>query len=189
MSNTDIRNLIDLLEAKSSIELKQVKLPYSKTALTPVMSQATIDIHYGKLYKGYVERYNNKEGDSTFNQAGAFLHDIWFSQFRIPKTGNKPTGQAEALINKKYGNFQKFKDEFKEVAMKIQGSGWVYMARNGEIKTIKNHQTRTDIALLVDWWEHAWVTDYGSNKAKYLENLWRIIDWNVINHRLSGSTV
>ena len=68
--------------------------------------------------------------------------------------------------------------------MGIQGSGWIYMNRNGDIKTIKNHQIRRDIALLVDWWEHAWYTDYGPEKAKYLNNVWRIIDWGVINSRL-----
>lgn len=188
MSDQQIRELLNLLEAKGKADLKQIKLPYAKTALTPVMSQGQIDLHYGKLYKGYVERFNSGEGDATFNEAGAFLHSLWFSQFRSPKTGNKPVGQCETLINKKYGNFTAFKAELKEQAMKLQGSAWIYMARNGEIKSFKNHQKRSDIALLIDWWEHSWIHDYGSNKSKYFDDLWRIVDWSVINHRLSGST-
>jgi Fe-Mn family superoxide dismutase len=101
-----------------------------------------------------------------------------------PKSGNKPNGISLSVINKKYGSFDKFKDELKQTAMKIQGSGWVYMAKNGEIKTITNHQIKTDIALLIDWWEHAWAKDYGANKSKYLENIWKIINWDKVNARM-----
>ena len=71
--------------------------------------------------------------------------------------------------------------------MTIQGSGWVYLARNGKIKTITNHAIRQDIILLIDWWEHAWALDYQANKRKYLKNIWRIINWSVINDRLNLS--
>ena len=60
--------------------------------------------------------------------------------------------------------------------MKIQGSGWVYLATDGSIKTIKNHQVRDDILLLIDWWEHAWILDYGTDKKKYLNEQWKIIN-------------
>ena len=71
---TDIRQTLDLLEAKEKSELEQIKLPYARTALAPVMSSALIDLHYSKLYKGYVDRFNNHEGDRNFNEAGAYLH-------------------------------------------------------------------------------------------------------------------
>ena len=58
------------------------------------------------------------------------------------------------------------------------------MARSGEIKTIKNHQIKMDIILLIDWWEHAWALDYQADKKKYLENQWKIINWDVINTRV-----
>ena len=179
----DIRQHIELLEAKAKEELEQIKLPYSKTALTPVMSNATIDLHYGKLYKGYVDRYNKGEGDVAFNEAGAYLHSIWFSQFRTPRT-SQPRGAILAIINRNHESFVDFKEKFKTEAMKLQGSNWIYLSKGGQIRTIHNHQKRTDIALLVDWWEHAWSLDYGSNKEKYLDNLWRIMDWDAINRRL-----
>ncbi len=50
--------------------------------------------------------------------------------------------------------------------MKLEGSGWVYLAYDGKIKTIKNHEVRNDILLLVDRWEHAWILDYGSDKKR-----------------------
>ncbi len=88
------------------------------------------------------------------------------------------------MINKKFGNFVNFQKAFAEEAMKIQGSGWVYLNRSGDIKTIKNHAVRTDIAMIIDWWEHAWALDYQSDKVKYLENMWKIINWDVVNQRL-----
>jgi Fe-Mn family superoxide dismutase len=184
MEQNNIRQLMDLVEAKSQQELVLEKLPYNRNALAPVMSAATVDYHYGELARGYVERYNKKEGDATFNEAGTYLHNIFFPQLRAPKSNNQPHGASLSLINKKYGSFKEFKEEMKEQAMKIQGSGWIYMTRNGDIKVIKNHQKRADIALLIDWWEHAWAKDYNSNKAKYFDNIWRIINWDKINVRI-----
>lgn len=176
-----MREIIDLLEAQKKLE--QIKLPYSRTALAPVMSSSTIDYHYGNLYKGYVDRYNKHEGDPTFNEAGAYLHEIFFSQFKSPAV-SRPRGAILDLINRHHSNFVSFKKHFKEEAMKIQGSGWIYLSKSGQIKTIKNHAKRTDIALLVDWWEHAWSLDYHADKAKYMDSIWRIIDWDAINKRL-----
>ena len=87
--STDIRHLIDLVEAKGKV-LELNKLPYGRSALAPVMSQATIDYHYGKLARGYVDRYNKGEGDKTFNEAGAFLHNIFFPQLQPPKKYQSP---------------------------------------------------------------------------------------------------
>jgi len=184
MSVEHVRKLINLVEAASKNKLVLEVLPYSRNGLSPVMSKATLDYHYGQLAKGYVDRYNKGEGDPTFNEAGAFLHNIFFPQLRNPRNNNVPHGASLSLIDRKYKNFKNFKEKVKEEAMKIQGSGWVYMSRSGDIKTIKNHQKRSDIALLIDWWEHAWAKDYGSDKAKYLNNIWRIINWDKVNVRI-----
>lgn len=177
-----MRDLIDLIESKKQLELK--KLPYSESSLSPVMSQTTIKNHYGKLARGYVDRYNKGEGDASFNEAGAYLHNIFFSQFRPPKRMNPPTGASLALIDRHFKSFTEFRKKFEEEAMKLQGSNWIYLSRSGQIKTIKNHSKRTDIALLIDWWEHAWVTDYGTDKKRYLKNIWRIINWEYVNRRI-----
>jgi superoxide dismutase, Fe-Mn family len=172
-----------LTESKKTLVLE--RLPYGKEELDPIMSQDTIDYHYGKLAAGYVKRYNAREGDSKFNEAGAFLHNIFFPQMMKPKSGNSPSGTSKELIDRKYGSFDKFKEEFTKVAMGIQGSGWVYMSKTGDIKTIVNHQVKNDIAMLVDWWEHAWALDYEHDKSKYLNNIWRIINWDNVNTRLT----
>lgn len=180
----DFRKTLDLIESNNKVDLVQSKLPYSRTDLDPVMSADTIDYHYGKLYKGYVDRYNSREGDPAFNEAGAYLHNIFFNQFTNPSTGNKPTGIILDIIMRNHVSVQEFRDRLAEESMKIQGSGWVYLSTAGQIKTIKNHAIRKDIALLVDWWEHSWALDYQADKAKYLKNLWRIIDWDAVNRRL-----
>jgi len=175
-----------LEESSGSNELTLLKLKYSKADLDPAISQDTMDYHYGKLAKAYVDRYNAGEGDPDFNEAGAFLHNILFAQYMIPKSNNEPDSVSADFIKEQFKTFNDFKEEVLKVAMGIQGSGWVYLAKNGMIKTIKNHQIKSDIVLLIDWWEHAWALDYQSAKDKYLENQWKIIDWTVINDRLQG---
>ena len=184
MSAEHVRKLITLVEANSRTKLLLEPLPYSRSGLSPVMSKATIDYHYGELAKGYVDRYNKKEGDDTFNEAGAYLHNIFFPQLMSPKQNNQPRGVSQALINRKHGSFKDFKEKVQKEAMKLQGSGWIYMSRSGDIKTIRNHQKRSDIALLIDLWEHAWAKDFGSDKKRYLNNLWRCINWDKVNIRI-----
>ena len=173
-----------LQEGKSFKELEQASLPYARDGLGRSLSKQAIDYHYGKLYKAYVDRFNKGEGDSDFNEAGAFLHNIYFTQFKSPKNSNTPNGASEEFINQHFKSFDKFKEEFEKTAMSIQGSGWVYLAKDGKIKTIVNHQIKQDIILLIDWWEHSFVLDYQADKKGYLNNQWKIINWDIINAKL-----
>jgi len=183
--NIRMREHIDLIEATTRpAKLETTPLPYGEDELAPVLSKDSIEYHYGHLAKGYAKRYNAGEGNADFNRAGSFLHNKFFPQLRPPKGANLPKGAVLALIEEKFKDFDTFKEEFKTAAMKIQGSGWVYLSTGGEIKTIPNHQVRTDICVLVDWWEHVWALDYQWDKERYLNNIWRIIDWDVCNERL-----
>jgi Fe-Mn family superoxide dismutase len=166
-------------------KLVRAKLNYSLTDLDPVLSEDTMNYHYGKLYKAYVDRFNSKEGDPDFNEAGAFLHNIYFKQFKEPANNNPPVDEIKDFIEEHFDSFDDLKDQFEKEAMAIQGSGWVYLSKNGQIKTIKNHAKRSDILLLIDWWEHAWALDYQADKKKYLNNTWKIIDWSMINQRIN----
>ena len=179
-------NFIKNIVEGKSLKLSQITLGYSRDALKDSISEETMNYHFGKLYKTYVDRFNSGDGDPNFNEAGAFLHSIYFSQFKSPVSSNKPTDESLTFIEEHYQTFDNFKKEFEKTAMKIQGSGWVYLARDGKIKTIKNHEIKNDILLLIDWWEHAWALDYQADKKKYLENQWKIIDWEVINHKKRG---
>lgn len=176
-----------IVEGKTS-KLQLESLPYSRNELAPALSKETIDYHYGTLAKAYVTRYNNNEGDKDFNYSGAILHNILFPQYQPPKNNNTPTEKSQELIDNNFKSFDKFKEEFFKTAMGIQGSGWIYLDKSGKIKTIKNHDFSGDpnkIILLIDWWEHAWALDYQADKKKYLENQWKIINWNIVNNRIS----
>jgi Fe-Mn family superoxide dismutase len=180
----DIRETIDLVEAATQpAKLETTPLPYAETALDPVLSKNNIIYHYEHLAKGYAKRYNSGEGDPRFNRAGSFLHNKFFPQLRAPKGANRPRGAVLDLIETNFKTYEDFKAEFKRVAMAIQGSGWVYLSTSGTIKTIPNHSVRTDICVLVDWWEHSW-SDYQWDKERYLDNMWKIINWDVVNERL-----
>jgi len=180
-----MRKEINLIEASTRpAKLETTPLPYGEKDLDPVMSAATIDYHYEHLAKGYAKRYNAGEGNADFNRAGSFLHNKFFPQLRAPKGSNKPKGAVLELIEENFKTYEDFKLAVKTEAMKIQGSGWVYLSTGGEIKTIANHAVRTDIALLLDMWEHSYAIDYKWNKEAYIDSFWKIVNWNVVNERL-----
>lgn len=183
-----MREIITLLEEKAKPQdIEIIPLNFTASEVSPVMSSDTMDIHYNKLAKGYAERYNKKEGDPQFNYAGAFLHNLWFPQMREVRNNNVPNGPIKGFIDKHHGSYDDFRNKFEIEAMKLQGSNWIYLAYDGSIKTIKNHEVRSDILLLIDWWEHAFILDYGSDKKKYLKEIFKIINWNVINTRWGKS--
>ena len=180
-----MREHIDLIEATTRpAKLETTPLPYGVKDLEPVMSRATLDYHYEHLARGYAKRYNSGEGNADFNRAGSFLHNKFFPQLRAPRSANRARGACLELIESNFKTWEDFQEQFADTAMKIQGSGWVYLSTGGDIKTIANHAVRTDICMIIDWWEHAWALDYQADKAGYLRNMWRIINWDVCNERL-----
>tara|TARA_B100000683_G_C12488100_1_gene553706 strand:+ start:2071 stop:2619 length:549 start_codon:yes stop_codon:yes gene_type:complete len=179
-----IRQLFEAIEDK----LELAKLPYKTGDLSPVLSKDNVDYHYNVLTKGYVNRYNNKEGDPKFNYGGAMLHNLFWSQLKKPIGSNLPTGAIKNLINDKHESYKTFQEHLVETATGIQGSGWVYLSKNGELKTTPNQSYKTDILMPIDMWEHSF-TDYipaKDAKKKYLLNMFKIIDWQVINNRIDG---
>lgn len=177
-----------LNESADKRELVQNKLTFSKSELEPVMSEDTLKYHYDGLAAKYFERYNKGEGDADFNYGGAMLHNLFFGNLCPPRAANKPSGTSSELIEKEYGTFEKFKEAFEKEFMSAQGSNWIYMDTSGALRTIHNHEYKKTmkISLLVDAWEHAWALDYQQDKVKYLNNIWRIIDWDVVNDRLGA---
>ncbi len=175
-----------LTENTDKREIYQEKLKFSKNELEPVMSEDTIKYHYDGLAAKYSERYNKGEGDPDFNYGGAVLHNLFFANLIPPRAANKPEGTSKVLIEEKYKSFEKFKEAVEKEFMAAQGSNWIYMDTSGELHTIHNHEYKKNmkIALLIDAWEHAWALDYQQDKAKYLDNIWRIINWEVVDIRL-----
>ena len=183
-----MREFIDLLEDKAKPQdIEIINLNFTEKEVKGVMSSATIDLHYGKLAKRYAQRFNDGEGDSDFNYAGALLHNLLFTQYREVRTNNKPNGPMEGFIKKHFKSWDGFKEQFEIEAMQVQGSGWLYLSYSGDIKQIKNHEVRDDILILVDLWEHAFLLDYGPDKKKYINEYWKIMNWNVVNTRWGKS--
>jgi Fe-Mn family superoxide dismutase len=172
-------------EAAPTGKLTTTPLPYARSDLAPAVSAATIDYHYEHLAKTYARRYNAGQGDLEFNRAGAYLHNLLFPQYKAYSAANMPTGAVLQFIEDNFGSFGLFKKEFLKTAMGLQGSGWVYLSKKGDIKTIVNHAVVKDCVLIVDWWEHAWALDYQSDKEAYLAAQWMIINWAIVEARLA----
>lgn len=164
-------------------DIEQIKLPVSKSKLSPVFSDKNIDIHYGVLYKNYVKK--SHDGEGAFFTAGAFLHTLFFEQLQEPATPNLPHGEIKELIEKNFETYSKFKEKIIEEALSIKGSGWVYLSKTGSIQTIPNHEKRTDIIFLLDMWEHSYFIDYGADKEKYINSFFRVVNWSTINSRIN----
>ena len=132
-----MRQYIDIVETKKRpSRLVLERLPYGISDLAPVLSKENIEYHYNVLTRGYVDRYNNKEGDPDFNYGGAMLHNIFWAQLQAPQGTNRPTGAIKELIEEKYKSFAEFLDAVIIKSMSIQGSGWVYLAKNGKLKPL-----------------------------------------------------
>ncbi len=177
--------IMEVTEKEQSLVLE--KLPYDIGDLSPVLSKDNVDYHYNVLSKGYVDRYNAGEGDPDFNYGGAKLHNLWWTQLKKPAGSNTPSGSILELIKDKYSDYKKFQEELVKTAMGIQGSGWVYLSKKGELKTTPNQSYKKDILMPIDMWEHSF-SDYTTEgkecKKKYLTSVMKIINWEVINNRL-----
>jgi Fe-Mn family superoxide dismutase len=165
-------------------KLTLVDLPYNLNDLEPVMERSVVEFHYKILSKGYVDRFNKGEGDPEFNRAGAMLHNLWWPQLMKPKVNNMPKGASRELIEKVHGGWDDFKDKFIDTSLALQGSGWCYMAKDGSIKTLKNQSWKADVIMPIDLWEHSY--NAFTLRKDYMKTIWRIIDWNVINDRLTS---
>ena len=178
-------NVREIREKKEE-KLELVQLSYYPNGLVPVMSNATLKYHYNVLARGYVDRFNTQTEDANFNKQGAILHNIFFPQLQPYKKTNDPYGPIAELIDQKFNSYANFKEKFTQQAMKIQGSGWIFLNVQAKIEVIEDHSISGNpnrILLLVDWWEHAWALDYQADKYKYLTNHWLITNWNIINQR------
>jgi Fe-Mn family superoxide dismutase len=190
------------------MKIELVKLPYAVDDLEPVISKQTIELHHGKHLQAYVNNLNNlipgtkfenadietivKESDGgIFNNAGQVLnHNLYFLQFS-PLGGGKPSGKLATAIDEAWGSFENFRKEFETAGMGLFGSGWVWLAKDkdGKLSITKeanggNPVTKELTPLLgFDVWEHAYYLDYQNRRADHLKELWKIVDWNVVESR------
>jgi Fe-Mn family superoxide dismutase len=175
MKISEIHNLIETKE-----NLKCLPLKYSESALEPVMSKHNVEVHFQILTKNYFKKYA-KTGD-LFQKAGAVLHNSYWQCLKPYDVKNTPTPKIMELLEKNYGSWKKFEDNWIEEAIKVHGSGWVMLNKSGKIITVQNHKIVPHI-LPTDLWEHA-TSDYSYNKENFLKDFWKIVDWDVVESRL-----
>ncbi len=184
-------------------------LPYAYNALGDAISEQTLKLHHDKHYEGYVANLNKLTGGTPFaamdlvevienadgaifnNAAQAWNHEFYFDQFSAtPK--KMPEGALLAAINSSFASVDAFKEAVSDSAMKLFGSGWVWVvpADGGKLSIINTANGDTPIAegtqplLTVDVWEHAYYLDHQNRRADAVTKFWDVVDWAVIESRL-----
>lgn len=185
-------------------------LPYSEEALEPHISAETLQYHYGKHHKAYVDNLNNlipgtefekmsleeivkMSSAGVFNNAAQVWNHTFYWNCLSPKGQERPTGALEDAINKQFGSFEKFQKEFTKTALTTFGSGWAWMVKNpdGSLALVSTSNANTPITtekkplLTCDVWEHAYYIDYRNARPKYLEAFWKIVNWDFVSQNFA----
>lgn len=204
--NTLLTSLICLI-----MTYEMPKLPYAHNALEPVMSEQTINFHYGKHLQTYVNNLNNLVPGTEFenktveqivatapdgviyNNAGQVLnHTLYFLQFSPKPAHSEPTGKLAEAIKKDFGSFENFKKEFTTASVSLFGSGWSWLSvdKDGKLHITKEanggNPVRHGLTPLLgfDVWEHAYYLDYQNRRPDHINALWAIVDWDIVGSRL-----
>lgn len=187
------------------------QLPYAYNALEPYYDEQTLRIHHDIHHKGYVNGLNNAEvklmevrktGDFSlvkhwerelaFHGSGHILHTMFWENMK-PDGGGNPTGQVADEINKEFGSFEAFKEQFTKAAVAVEGSGWGTLVWNKifkklEVLQVEKHQNLTQWGsipiLVVDVWEHAYYLKHQNRRAEFVNNWWNLVNWEDVNKKL-----
>lgn len=187
------------------------KLPYATDALAPTISESTINYHYGKHLQTYVNNLNTLVVGTTFegktveeivatvpdgaifNNAGQVLnHTLYFLQFSPKPSKTQPSGKLAEAIVRDFGSFEEFKKEFNSNSVTLFGAGWVFLSvdKDGKLQISKEANAGNPVRkglkplLAFDVWEHAYYLDYQNRRADHINQLWSIIDWDVVESRM-----
>ena len=187
------------------------ELPYSKQALSPHISEETLNYHYGKHHKAYVDKLNGQIAGTDLDKAsleeivrssqgGVFNNSaqVWNHSFYwnclSPQGGGLPKGNVLSAIEKHFSSFEKFKAEFSACAMAQFGSGWAWLVKEGDnLKVTSTANATTPLTsnsqkalLTCDVWEHAYYIDYRNARNSYLEAFWNVVNWEFVNKNLDA---
>jgi superoxide dismutase, Fe-Mn family len=190
------------------------ELPYAKDALAPFISANTLEFHYGKHHKAYVDNLGKLitgtdlvdadletvikkvAGDPAragiFNNAAQVWNHSFYWKCLKAGGGGKPTGAVSAKIDTVWGSYEKFADELKNAGLTQFGSGWAWLVIDGgQLKITKTANADTPIAhgikplLTLDVWEHAYYLDYQNRRPDYMGTvIAKLINWDFVNANL-----
>lgn len=180
-------------------------LPYALDALAPHISQETLEYHWGKHHRTYVTNLNNlikgtefenasleeivkKSSGGIFNNAAQVWNHTFYWNGLSPNGGGEPTGALAEAITAKFGSFDAFKAAFTQTALTTFGSGWAWLVKNaaGELELVSTSNAATPLTtdktplLTCDVWEHAYYVDTRNNRAGYVENFWKLVNWEFV---------
>jgi Fe-Mn family superoxide dismutase len=186
-------------------------LPFPMDGLEPHISSETLEYHYGKHHRGYVDTLNKlikgtefenatledivrKSSGPVFNNAAQVWNHTFYWNCMRPRGGGDPSGTLANAINAKWGSLDKFKEEFSKACVSNFGSGWTWLVakKDGSLDIVNtskadNPLTGDDKPLLTcDVWEHAYYIDYRNARPKYVENFWNVVNWEAVGQRLAA---
>jgi Fe-Mn family superoxide dismutase len=181
------------------------KLPYELDALAPYISKETLEYHYGKHHKAYVDNLNKlimgtefenmsledtikKSSGGIFNNAAQVWNHTFYWHCMTPNSSREPSGKLLDAIVEKFGSFEEFKKLFSQTAIGTFGSGWGWLVKNkdGSIEIISTSNAATPMTqdktalLTCDVWEHAYYIDYRNVRPSYVENFWNLVNWEFV---------
>jgi Fe-Mn family superoxide dismutase len=202
---------------KSTKDLEPVTLPdlpYAYDALEPTISAEIMEIHHRKHHNAYVTNYNlllpqlqeaESNGDELalggleFNLGGHINHDIFWTNLAPTGKGGGglPSGDLAAQIEKDFGSFDAFKQEFSTKSVGVQGSGWGWLGYDKVTGTLKVEtrpnqvpleETTGLVPLLgVDVWEHSYYLQYKNVRPDYVAAIWDVINWGNVSERFAAA--
>lgn len=185
------------------------KLPYALDALAPSISKETLEYHYGKHHNAYVTNLNKliagtefenmeleeiikKSSGGIFNNSAQVWNHTFYWHCLSPNGGGEPTGRLADLINKTFGSFSAFKEQFTQAAITTFGSGWAWLIqdKDGVMKIACTSNAGTPMTegsqalLTCDVWEHAYYIDYRNARPDYVSAFWSLVNWDFVADNL-----
>lgn len=186
-------------------------LPYEKDALEPLISAETLDYHYSKHHKTYVDKLNTliettdfKDKDLVeiiktakgpiFNNAAQVWNHTFYWHCLTPEKNTQPSEALLAAIESSFESFDSFKTEFTNSALNNFGSGWTWLVadKSKKLSILNTSNAFNPISddeftpiMTCDVWEHAYYIDTRNNRAQYLENYWVLLNWTFINEQFN----
>jgi Fe-Mn family superoxide dismutase len=206
--------------AENTYPFTLVPLPYDYDALEPYISTETMKVHHDRLLKAYVDKLNAvlaaypRFQEFTLTQllentemlpdcvrtsiinfgGGVFNHNFFFQSMRPVVFQNCPSGSLKQMINAEFGSYEMFQKVFKEEAMAVFGSGWLWLVRKDDGSLLLKRTANQDSAIslgykpitVIDVWEHAYFLQYLNLRGEYIDHWFHVVDWAKAEERYAS---